>query len=115
MMNQVNSRFMRIKMELLTFSRDADPMDGNMTHLARLTELPSTVPLAEIPLFEEYSSGLLKFASATCIVFILVGLPGNLITIIALARCKKQNLCIIIIMKKRINLLKYNNTSETVQ
>lgn len=40
-------------------------------------------------LFHGYPSSLLTFASATCIVFILVGVPGNLITIIALARCKK--------------------------
>ncbi|XP_033608636.1 G-protein coupled receptor moody-like [Cryptotermes secundus] len=40
-------------------------------------------------LFEGYSAALLHFASACCIIFILVGIPGNLITIIALFRCKK--------------------------
>lgn len=40
-------------------------------------------------LFQNYPAGLLVFATAACIVFILVGIPGNLITIIALARCKK--------------------------
>ena len=40
-------------------------------------------------LFDGYSSALLHFASACCIIFILVGIPGNLITIIALFRCKK--------------------------
>ena len=45
------------------------------------------------PLFDGYSSALLHFASACCIIFILVGIPGNLITIIALFRCKKVSNC----------------------
>lgn len=48
-----------------------------------------TLPHSTDELFSGYPSGLLTFASATCMVFILVGVPGNLITIIALARCKK--------------------------
>lgn len=40
-------------------------------------------------LFQGYSTGLLTFASVVCYLFMLVGIPGNLITIIALARCKK--------------------------
>ncbi|KAL5275890.1 hypothetical protein ACFFRR_001615 [Megaselia abdita] len=40
-------------------------------------------------LYDDYSQGLLSFASAMCIIFILMGVPGNLITIIALTRCKK--------------------------
>lgn len=40
-------------------------------------------------LFDDYSQGLLSFASAMCIIFIVLGVPGNLITIIALTRCKK--------------------------
>jgi hypothetical protein len=40
-------------------------------------------------LFHDYSASLLHFASACCVIFILVGIPGNLITIIALFRCKK--------------------------
>jgi hypothetical protein len=40
-------------------------------------------------LFEGYSPVLLDFAVACCILFILLGIPGNLITIIALLRCKK--------------------------
>jgi hypothetical protein len=50
----------------------------------------STVPdYVSEELFQGYSSALLHFASACCIIFILVGIPGNLITIIALFRCKK--------------------------
>jgi hypothetical protein len=40
-------------------------------------------------LFHGYSASLLHFASACCVIFMLVGIPGNLITIIALFRCKK--------------------------
>lgn len=40
-------------------------------------------------LFEGYSDELLTFASAACIVFIIVGVPGNLLTIIALSRGKQ--------------------------
>jgi hypothetical protein len=40
-------------------------------------------------LFRGYSASLLHFASACCVIFMLVGIPGNLITIIALFRCKK--------------------------
>ncbi|XP_063228657.1 G-protein coupled receptor moody-like [Bacillus rossius redtenbacheri] len=40
-------------------------------------------------LFAGYSAALLHFASACCVVFVLVGVPGNLITIVALCRCKK--------------------------
>lgn len=40
-------------------------------------------------LFQGYSPTLLTFASLCCIVYMMVGVPGNLITIIALFRCKK--------------------------
>lgn len=40
-------------------------------------------------LFKGISPTLLYFASACCIIFMLLGIPGNLCTIIALARCKK--------------------------
>ncbi|XP_017852534.1 G-protein coupled receptor moody isoform X2 [Drosophila busckii] len=41
------------------------------------------------PLFEGYSDELLTFAWVACIVFIIVGVPGNLLTIIALSRGKQ--------------------------
>ncbi|XP_071441622.1 G-protein coupled receptor moody [Hetaerina americana] len=40
-------------------------------------------------LFVGYPSVLLDLVVACCILFILVGIPGNLITIVALFRCKK--------------------------
>ncbi|KAM8719086.1 hypothetical protein ACLKA7_011747 [Drosophila subpalustris] len=43
----------------------------------------------ENQLFEGYSDELLTFAWIACIVFIIVGVPGNLLTIIALSRGKQ--------------------------
>lgn len=45
--------------------------------------------LAAVELFKDYPEALLRFASVCCALFMLVGIPGNLITIVALARCKK--------------------------
>ncbi|XP_052742060.1 G-protein coupled receptor moody [Bicyclus anynana] len=45
--------------------------------------------LAAVELFKDYPEALLRFASVCCVLFMLVGIPGNLITIVALARCKK--------------------------
>ncbi|XP_050441940.1 G-protein coupled receptor moody [Adelges cooleyi] len=42
-----------------------------------------------VELFHGYSPALLTFASICCVIYMLVGVPGNLITIIALFRCKK--------------------------
>ncbi|KAF4526980.1 hypothetical protein B566_EDAN001527 [Ephemera danica] len=44
----------------------------------------------EQQLFVGYSPVLLDFAVACCILFVLLGIPGNLITIVALLRCKKH-------------------------
>lgn len=54
-----------------------------------LNEYNSDAALAAVELFKDYPEGLLWFATACCVVFMLIGIPGNLITIIALARCKK--------------------------
>lgn len=42
-----------------------------------------------VVLFVGYPEWLLHFAAACCILFMLVGIPGNLITVIALFRTKK--------------------------
>ncbi|CAG9788361.1 unnamed protein product [Diatraea saccharalis] len=54
-----------------------------------LYEYGSDKALAAVQLFTDYPEALLQFAGACCVLFMLVGIPGNLITIIALARCKK--------------------------
>ncbi|CAH2245643.1 G-protein coupled receptor moody-like [Pararge aegeria] len=45
--------------------------------------------LAAIELFKGYPDGLLEFATACCVIFMLIGIPGNVITIIALIRYEK--------------------------
>lgn len=40
-------------------------------------------------LFADYPQPLLDFAVFCCVLFIVLGVPGNLITIIALVKCKK--------------------------
>lgn len=40
-------------------------------------------------LYWRYDKGLTQLAAVVCYIFMVVGVPGNLITIIALARCKK--------------------------
>ncbi|SPP78250.1 G-protein coupled receptor moody [Drosophila guanche] len=47
---------------------------------------PATGPAAGNELFQGYSDELLTFAWVACIVFIIVGVPGNLLTIVALSR-----------------------------
>lgn len=55
------------------------------TLLSASTESP-------VELFHEYSDAILMFASISCILFMIVGVPGNLITIAALAKCKKVSI-----------------------
>lgn len=45
--------------------------------------------LAAVELFKLYPDPLLRFASACCVMFMLIGIPGNIVSIIALAKCKK--------------------------
>ncbi|KAJ8720307.1 hypothetical protein PYW07_012350 [Mythimna separata] len=49
----------------------------------------SSEELASVDLFQCYPDALLQFASACCVIFMLIGIPGNLTTIVALARYKK--------------------------
>lgn len=51
--------------------------------------LDDTLPLERVELFRGYPTLLLQAAAACCLLFVVVGVPGNLITIIALNRCKK--------------------------
>ncbi|XP_061718411.1 G-protein coupled receptor moody-like [Cydia pomonella] len=64
-----------------------DNKDDNLTQF-KLDDY-SDEALAKMELFKDYPEALLRFASVCCVLFMLVGIPGNLITIIALARCKK--------------------------
>ncbi|CAL4066243.1 unnamed protein product, partial [Meganyctiphanes norvegica] len=42
-----------------------------------------------VVLFADYPAPLLDFAVVACVLFIILGVPGNLITIVALVKCKK--------------------------
>lgn len=66
----------------------SDNTTSNLTDLTALDDL-------DLDLFLGYSTALLRFASACCVLFMLVGIPGNLITIIALFRCKKVTFTLI--------------------
>lgn len=47
-------------------------------------------------LFVGYPRWLLCFAAGCCILFMLIGIPGNLITVMALFRTKKVSVVIVI-------------------
>lgn len=72
-----------------TFASEVE--DGNIS----VVEYGSDEELAAVALFRDYPEPLLRFASVCCVLFMLVGIPGNLITIVALARCKKVSLSIL--------------------
>lgn len=93
-------------MDLLPFEDDDEPMGNysapysigeyssggkfpNYIVKSILIERISIILVHSHQLFNGFSSVLLNFATACCILFMLIGIPGNLITIIALARCKK--------------------------
>ncbi|CAH2090481.1 unnamed protein product [Euphydryas editha] len=55
--------------------------------------------LAAVELFKGYPQWLMNFATACCILFMLIGIPGNIVTIVALARYEKvRNATAIFIM-----------------
>ncbi|KYN01392.1 PREDICTED: G-protein coupled receptor moody [Cyphomyrmex costatus] len=59
-------------------------------------------------LFVDYPRWLLCFAAACCILFMLIGIPGNLITVIALFRTKKlKNATAVFIMNLSVSDLMF--------
>ncbi|CAB3247198.1 unnamed protein product [Arctia plantaginis] len=66
----------------------------------------SNTELETVELFRGYPDALLQFAVACCVIFILIGIPGNLITVIALGCCKKfRNATAIFIINLHVNNL----------
>lgn len=65
---------------------------SNETQILGLDMYSSDAELASVILFKDYRHSLLTFASVCCVIFMVIGIPGNLITIVALARCKKVRL-----------------------
>lgn len=57
----------------------------------------------DILLFPGYSTALLQFAAMCCLMFMVIGILGNLITIVALLGCKKvKRLWLFFYMRKII-------------
>lgn len=54
-----------------------------------LDEYSSDKELAAVALFQDYPEALLNFAVACCFIFMIIGIPGNIITILALSKYKK--------------------------
>lgn len=68
-------------------------------------EYQSDEEVAKVFLFSSYSEMLLQFASACCVIFMLIGIPGNLTTIVALGRCKKVSVWLFICTHLYIDFL----------
>lgn len=73
-----------------TFASELE--EGNYSLEGGVLEYGSDAELEAVELFRDYPEPLLRFASVCCVLFMLVGIPGNLITIVALARCKKVSI-----------------------
>ncbi len=69
---------------------NGNSMDSSSMMLT--TSTSTTAPMAALDsaddLFRDYDFALTQLAAVFCVIFIVLGVPGNLITIIALARCK---------------------------
>ncbi|XP_059062827.1 G-protein coupled receptor moody-like [Achroia grisella] len=74
---------------VMSFANGSIVNSTNCSSVLGLDEYGSDEELAAVELFKNYPEGLLKFATVCCALFMLIGIPGNIITIIALARCKK--------------------------
>ncbi|KAI5646175.1 7 transmembrane receptor (rhodopsin family) domain-containing protein [Phthorimaea operculella] len=61
----------------------------NVTRSNGIHDLATDEGLAAMELFTDYPPALLDFAAVSCIIFMIIGIPGNLITIISLTRYKK--------------------------
>ncbi|XP_061386838.1 G-protein coupled receptor moody-like [Musca vetustissima] len=54
------------------------------------TTLPNKIPSETTELFAGYSDELLNIATIGCILFVVIGVPGNILTIFALSRGKQN-------------------------
>jgi hypothetical protein len=99
-----------VTMDLIPFDNEEDftvTSDSNISAYGIFIEGNCSRPFSQVPislmtinshltlraepqsLLKGFSPALLNFAALCCILFMCVGIPGNLITIFALARCKK--------------------------
>lgn len=61
----------------------------NKSGLSSEIERHTDEQLGSLQLFQGYPEPLLKFTAICCMLFMVIGIPGNLVTILALTRCKK--------------------------
>lgn len=62
---------------------------ANTSGLSNMAERYTDEQLGSLQLFEGYPKPMLQFTAVCCMLFMVIGIPGNLVTIFALARCKK--------------------------
>lgn len=62
---------------------------SNTSGLSSVVERYTDEQLGSLQLFEGYPKPLLQFTAVCCMLFMVIGIPGNLVTIFALTRCKK--------------------------
>lgn len=78
---------MSIAVDVLNFSVIAN--QSNTSGLSSVIERYTDEQLGSLQLFKGYPKPLLQFTAVCCMLFMIIGIPGNLVTIFALARCKK--------------------------
>lgn len=61
-------------------------------NLSNIMKISNNFLLEEILLYHGYSHTLLRLAALCCLLFMVLGLLGNSITIIALLGCKKVSI-----------------------
>ncbi|KAJ8719722.1 hypothetical protein PYW08_011897 [Mythimna loreyi] len=64
-------------------------LKGNVSEIPGLGSYLTDDALAAVKLFDGYDQSLLRFAYISCMLFMLIGIPGNIITIVALSKCRK--------------------------
>lgn len=76
---------------------------GNLSDLVMgLEDYASGEELANVELFKNYPEALLWFAFVSCVLFMILGIPGNLLTIVALMRYKKVRIIFLYMQLTRI-------------
>lgn len=80
----------------------------NHSDIPGLSPYKSDADMAAVQLYKDYPDSLLQFGYVCCLIFCLVGIPGNLVTIIALSMCEKfRNAIAYFIINLHVNNLIY--------
>ncbi|KAL0120151.1 hypothetical protein PUN28_008065 [Cardiocondyla obscurior] len=91
---------------MLEYRMTSNETEGNRSTEAIIEEM--LLDPGSVVLFVDYPRWLLGFAAACCILFMLIGIPGNLITMIALFRTKKlKNATAVFIMNLSVSDLMF--------